>query len=76
MAFLSGFIVQKGAEYPDGDPRKKFKYRVVLRGNDIKDQSFEWHSFKRWLPRLLRWKPLASVTFWAYWNETRPKVET
>ena len=41
LAFLFGFMVQKGAEYPDGDPRKKFKYRVVLRGNDIKDQSFE-----------------------------------
>ena len=34
-------MVQKGAEYADGDPRKKYKYRVVLRGNDIKDQSFE-----------------------------------
>ena len=41
LAFLFGFMVQKGAEYPDGDPRKKYKYRVVLRGNDIKDQSFE-----------------------------------
>lgn len=34
-------MVQKRAGYPDGDPRKKFKYRVVLRGNDIKEQSFE-----------------------------------
>ena len=41
LAFLFGFMVQKGAEYEPGDPRKKYKYRVVLRGNDIKDQSFE-----------------------------------
>ena len=41
LGFLFGFMVQKGAEFPDGDPRKKYKYRVVLRGNDIKDQSFE-----------------------------------
>ena len=34
-------MVEKGAEYEPGDPRKKMKYRVVLRGNDIKDQSFE-----------------------------------
>ena len=41
LAFLFGFMVRKGVGYLDGDPRKKFKYRVVLRGNNIKDQSFE-----------------------------------
>ena len=40
-AFLFGPMVEKGAEYDPGDPRKKFTYRVVLRGNDIKEQSFE-----------------------------------
>ena len=34
-------MVEKGAEYEKGDPRRKFKYRVVLRGNDMRDQSFE-----------------------------------
>ncbi len=37
LAFLFGFMARKGAEYPDGDPRKKYTYRVGLRGNDIKD---------------------------------------
>lgn len=41
LASLFGFMVENGAEYDPGDPCKKFKYRVVLRGNDIKDQSFE-----------------------------------
>ena len=41
LAFLFGLMVEKGAEYEPGDPRNKFKYRVGLRGNDIKDQSFE-----------------------------------
>ena len=41
IAFVFGFMVEKDSEYLDGDPRKKIKYRVVLRGNDIKDQSFE-----------------------------------
>ena len=30
LAFLFGFMVEKGAGYEPGDPRKKFKYRVVL----------------------------------------------
>ena len=34
-------MVQNGAEYELGDPRQKYKYRVVLQRNDIKDQSFE-----------------------------------
>ena len=41
LGFLFGFMVQKGAEFEPGDPRQKYKYPVVLRGNDIKDQSFE-----------------------------------
>ena len=33
-------MVEKGAEYHNGDPRGKLKHRVVSCGNDIKDQSF------------------------------------
>ena len=30
MGRLFGLCVQKGSELPDGDKRKKYKYRVVL----------------------------------------------
>ena len=30
--------VEKGSEYPDGDPRKKFKGRSVFQGNHVRDQ--------------------------------------
>ena len=33
-------MVEKGAEYPDGDERKYFKYRVVFQGNNVKDQDW------------------------------------
>ena len=41
LAFLFGFMLEKGAEFEPGDPRRKFKYRIVLRGDDVKNQSFE-----------------------------------
>ena len=34
-------MVEKGAEYPEGDSRRKFKYRIVFRGNDVKDQNWD-----------------------------------
>lgn len=42
FGFLFGLLVEKkGAEFPVGDERRKFKYRIVFRGNDVKDQSWE-----------------------------------
>ena len=41
FGFLFGFMVEKGAEFEPGDPRRKFKYRIVFRGNDVKDQNWE-----------------------------------
>ena len=41
LAFLFGFMVEKGAEFDKGDARRKCKYRVVLRGDDAKNQSYE-----------------------------------
>ena len=38
---LFGLCVQTGSELPDGDARKKFKYRVVFGGNTVIDQSWE-----------------------------------
>ena len=38
---LFGFCVEKGSELPDGDPNKKFKYRVVFQGNGVVNQSWE-----------------------------------
>ena len=31
-------MVEKGSEFPVGDPRRYFKYRVVFQGNRVKDQ--------------------------------------
>ena len=33
-------MVEKGAEYPENDPRRYFKYRVVFQGNNVKDQNW------------------------------------
>ena len=33
-------MVERGAEFPEGDPRRKWKYRVVFQGNMVKDQDF------------------------------------
>ncbi len=40
FGFLFGIVVEKGSEYPEGDPRRCWKYRVVFRGNDVKDQDW------------------------------------
>ena len=46
FGYLIGFMVEKGSEYPDGDIRKQYKYRIVFRGNDVKDQSWEVAMFQ------------------------------
>ena len=40
FGYLFGFIVVKGDEYPKGDPRRRWKYRVVFQGNEVKDQDW------------------------------------
>ena len=37
VGFLFGLMVEKGSEYDEGDVRRCYKYRVVSRGNDVKD---------------------------------------
>ena len=46
MGRLFGLCVQKGSELPDGDNRKKYKYRVVFGGNNILDQTWEQTVFQ------------------------------
>ena len=46
MGRLFGLCVQKGSELPDGDERKKYKYRVVFGGNNILDQTWEQAVFQ------------------------------
>lgn len=41
FGYLFGFMVEKRAEYLEGDPMRKFKYRIVFRGNDVKDQNWD-----------------------------------
>lgn len=42
FGFLSGIMVEKGSEFPPGDERRYFKYRVVVfQGNAVKDQNWD-----------------------------------
>ena len=41
FGYLFGIMVEKGSEFPDGDPRKYYKYRVVFQGNQVKDQNWD-----------------------------------
>ena len=41
LAMLFGFCVLKGAELESGDPRQKYKYRVVFQGNRVVDENWE-----------------------------------
>ena len=34
-------MVEKGAEFPEGDKRRYFKYRVVFQGNNVRDQNWD-----------------------------------
>ncbi len=38
---LFGICVEKGSELAVGDPRRKYKYRVVFQGNNVVDQNWE-----------------------------------
>ena len=38
--------VEKGSELPEKDPRRKFKGRVVFRGNDVRDESHFMATFQ------------------------------
>ena len=41
FGYLFGIMVEKGSEYPEGDARRYFKYRVVFQGNNVKDQNWD-----------------------------------
>ena len=45
LGALFGICVEKGSELPDGDPRKKYKYRVVFQGNRVVDQNMDEAQF-------------------------------
>ena len=38
---IFGFVVEKNTDLPDGDPRRKFKGRVVFQGHSVKNQNWE-----------------------------------
>lgn len=42
---LLGICVERLSELPDGDPRKKYKYRVVFQGNRVVDQNMDEAQF-------------------------------
>ena len=41
MGRLFGICVEKAAELPKDDPRRKYKYRVVFQGNNVVTQNWE-----------------------------------
>ena len=41
MGRLFGICVEKAAELPKSDPRRKYKYRVVFQGNNVITQNWE-----------------------------------
>ena len=46
MGRLFGIVVEKGAELPKDDPRRKFKGRVVFQGNRVVNQNFQAAMFQ------------------------------
>ena len=46
MARAHGICVEKHSQLPVGDPKRKFKGRGVLLGNQVKNQSFEAAMFQ------------------------------
>ena len=46
LARVFGIMVEKGSELPDGDDRKKFKYRVVYQGNNVVDEYWDTAIFQ------------------------------
>ena len=43
---MFGICVENGSELEDGDPRKKYKYRVVFQGNRVVDQNMDEAQFQ------------------------------
>ena len=41
FGYLFGIMVERGSEYPEGDARWHFKYRVVFQGNNVRDQNWD-----------------------------------
>ena len=46
MGMLVGFVVQKNPDLIAGDPRRKFKGRVVFQGNNVVNQHWEAAAFQ------------------------------
>ena len=43
---IFGFCVEKGSELPKGNPQRKFKGRVVFRGNQVRDEDHYMATFQ------------------------------
>ncbi len=46
LAYLMGLATEKGSELDKGDPNRKYKYRVVFRGDNVKNQNWEAAMFQ------------------------------
>ena len=46
MGMLLGVVVEKNQDLPEGDPRRKFKGRVVCQGNNVLSRTWEAAMFQ------------------------------
>ena len=53
MARAHGICVEKHSQLPVGDPKRKFKGRGVLLGNQVKNKALRLRCFKIWGTLLL-----------------------
>ena len=56
IARIIGIMVIKNSELPPGDLRRKYKYRLVFQGNNVKDQNWQNAVFKDLGPLRRAWK--------------------
>jgi len=47
FGYLFGFMVIKGDEFPEDDPRRRYKYRIVSRETTLKTKIGKWRYSKR-----------------------------
>ena len=45
VGIIFEICVEKGSELDPSDPQRKYKGRVVFRGNDVRDQNNDWAIF-------------------------------
>ena len=56
VGIVFGLVVEKNTDLIAGDPRRKFKDRVVFQGNNVENQNWETLSLRAWVARHRLWR--------------------